>query len=270
VDDEEYNWTYLQLKIYESLQQVGLDFHGGIGYFMKHRKQHKEALRFSCVGILVMDEEKASEYVELGIKLESTTVDNPATLKEAATLFSKIARLVDGGSTVTYTTEDLEKWYHKSSDENLRWFLKRLHFRLKLRAVSENFVLDIAHKAKEEKERDNALAQLRAERKDEVARTKRERLFGRNLNSMMRILKKEENIKDCTARFRVTKKGTMLSAERIKYFRDLQLKGDNSLNKKEKIEIKGIIDGSRLGKKQEAKRTEKGRLYAQEMAKRVR
>lgn len=84
------------------------------------RKQSKKRgdQRFKTTSVLVLDEDKEKEYVELGVKLESTIVDIPETLKDASRVFTEIVALVDGDDGLEYTIPEIEERYRNTKDED--------------------------------------------------------------------------------------------------------------------------------------------------------
>ncbi|KAF2660289.1 hypothetical protein K491DRAFT_77363 [Lophiostoma macrostomum CBS 122681] len=120
-----------QFKFYKhghrTLREHGVDIRGGLAALLRLDQQaYKEKTGFPTSALIIMDPEKASKVINLGVKLDSPVPTHPKSLEEAATMYGRIVALVGDDKTI----KEVEKDISETKNEHKLWALKREKFRL--------------------------------------------------------------------------------------------------------------------------------------------
>ncbi|KAF2124274.1 hypothetical protein P153DRAFT_435448 [Dothidotthia symphoricarpi CBS 119687] len=141
-------------KALQALRSIGLDYRGGVENFMlAPREEIDGEKRLPTTGILIVDADKAAEYVQLGMRFESAEIHIPKSLDEAARRYSEVSTVVNSSGDTVAAQQVLLDRSNRSTDEDEKWMLGREIFRLDVLLQHEEWLIDLANeKALQRKE----------------------------------------------------------------------------------------------------------------------
>jgi len=189
-----YHWYYIRLEFFFALHCIGLDYHGGPDALLdtKHVGAKK---RFPTVGIIVCDPERASKYVDIGIRVDaSLDIEVPKNMAEAAQRYLEMAALVDDQDGPATSCEELLESISACTDEHEKWCLRRELFRHRVKEKYEDLLIEKSQGSyldKLERKRDYL---NKLEREIETAKIKKKRLLKERLDA--KFMEKMESIEE--------------------------------------------------------------------------
>ena len=195
-------WAYYLLLSLEVLHWIGLSFHGGLNALLETQRVSESAgnFRFPTVGIIVCDPERASKYVDIGIRVDAgLDIEVPRDMAEAAQRYFEIAALVDDQDGPPTHCEELLESVAACTAEQEKWCLRRELFRHTVKAKYEDILIDKSqdlYLEKLERKRDYL---NKLERDIQTAKIKKRRLLKERLEA--KFMEKMESIEEGRSSF---------------------------------------------------------------------